>query len=107
MKLKSFVTLALLFVLGFSVVHEFVYAAHEHDHCDHNEHSNAIEYVHEQNTPSNHGDICDIHFEYHQSYTLSQNTNLPDIDYKPKPDTIDKETYNFKTHTNLYRPPIV
>ena len=106
MKLKSLTTLALLFVLGFSVVHEFVYIAHENNHCDHSERCSAIEYIHEQNTPSDHGDICDIHFEYHQSYTLSQNTLLADIDYKPKPDTTDKETYNFKTNLKFYKPPI-
>jgi len=100
MRLKSLTTLALLFVISFSIVHEYVYASHNDDHCS------AIEYISEFDTPSSHGDLCDIHFEYHQSYLLSQNIVLPDVEFKPKPDKIDKETYNFKTLTTLYKPPI-
>ena len=99
MRLKSLTTLALLFVISFSIIHEFVYAACDDDHCS------AIEYISEFDSPSSHEDLCDIHFEYHQSYTLSQNTHLQDIDFKTTTNKIDKETYNFKTHTSLYKPP--
>ncbi|WP_373001574.1 hypothetical protein [Sulfurimonas sp.] len=100
MRLRSLTTLALLFVISFSIVHEYVYAAYDDDHCS------AIEYVSEFDKPSSHEDLCDIHFEYHQSYLLSQNTHLPDVDFKTTTNKIDKETYNFKTHLEFYKPPI-
>ena len=56
MKIKSLVTLALLFVLSFSIVHEYVFASFESNH------SSVIEYVAELEVPSEHHDHCDIHF---------------------------------------------
>ncbi|NOR58814.1 MAG: hypothetical protein GQ474_09870 [Sulfurimonas sp.] len=100
MRLKSLTTLALLFVISFSIVHEYVYAAYDDDHCS------AMEYVCEFDSPQSHEDLCDIHFEYHQSYLLSQNLVLPDVDFKSGLNKIDKETYNFKTNLEFYKPPI-
>ncbi|MDA3907742.1 MAG: hypothetical protein PF437_01510 [Sulfurimonas sp.] len=99
MRLRSLTTLALLFVISFSIVHEYVYAAYDDEHC------NAIEYISEFDSPQSHEDLCDIHFEYHQSILLSQNLVLPEVDFKPTTNKIYKETYNFKTHINLYKPP--
>ena len=69
MKLKSITALVLLLALSFSVVHEYSVVFYDKDHHD------AAEYVLELSKPSAHGDICDIHFEYHQSFLLSQNTH--------------------------------
>jgi hypothetical protein len=100
MRFKNLTTFALLFVLSFFIVHDYVYAAHSDEHCS------ATEYIVEFDTPQSHGDICDIHFEYHQSYLLSQKVILARIDYKIIPNKIDKESYNFKTHLKFYKPPI-
>ena len=66
MKLKSFTTFALLFVLSFSIMHGYIYNAHDDDH------NSVIEYISEFDTPSSHDNLCDIHSEYHQSFLLSQ-----------------------------------
>ncbi len=76
------------------------YVAHDDEHCS------AVEYISEFDTPSSHDDLCDIHFEYHQSYLLSQNLVLPDVNFKSTTNKIHKETYNFKTNLEFYKPPI-
>ncbi|WP_373036208.1 hypothetical protein [Sulfurimonas sp.] len=100
MRFKSLITLTLLFVISFSIVHEYVYAAFD------TYHTSVHEYVSEFDTPTSHEDLCDIHFEYHQSFLLSQNLVLPDIDFRSTANKTDKETYNFKTHLELYKPPV-
>jgi len=100
MKIKSLVTLALLFVLGFSIVHEFAFASYEHNH------DSALEYVAELNAPANHGDICDTHFEYHQTFSLLEKVaffQLKDSSLKIK---TYKESYNFQINLNFLKPPI-
>ncbi len=99
MKVKSLITLALLFVLGFSIVHEYVFAFHD-------EHVSAKEYLLELDVPQDHGDICDIHFEYHQSFLLFANTALPTIQSVILETKVDKESYNFKIQQNFLKPPI-
>jgi len=101
MKIKSFITLTLLFVLGFSIIHEYAFTFYDNEHCT------VTEYVAELEAPSNHGDICDIHFEYHQAFVLSSNTILPKLQDKTLKIKIDKESYNFQTHLNFLKPPIV
>ena len=101
MKLKSLVTLSLLVVFGFSTLHEFAFAYFDDDHCT------TTEYIAELDAPQNHGDICDIHFEYHQAYLLPENI----IAQNPHTNTlkvqINKESYNFKVHSYFLKPPIV
>ncbi|MDF1875620.1 hypothetical protein JHD48_07720 [Sulfurimonas sp. SAG-AH-194-I05] len=101
MKRKKLVSLVVLFVLSFSVVHEYAFAYFDDNHCT------AVEYVSELETPSNHGDICDIHFEYHQSFVLQQ---LPHLSLFQK-DSLsllsDKETYTFETKLLFFKPPRV
>lgn len=99
MKVKSLITLALLFVLGFSIVHEYVFALHD-------EHVSAKEYVLELQAPQDHGDICDIHFEYHQSFLLFASTTLPILEKYTLKIKVDKESYNFKIQQNFLKPPI-
>ncbi|MCK9491012.1 MAG: hypothetical protein M0Q24_02895 [Sulfurimonas sp.] len=98
--MKKLITLSLLFVIGFSILHEYVYVALEDDHCT------VVEYISEFDTPQPHGDLCSIHFEYHQSYLLSKKVMLQNIDYKVTANKTDKEIYNFKTHLEFYKPPI-
>lgn len=78
MNLKSIVILVLLFMMGFSIVHEYAFAFYDEDHCS------AAEYVSELDAPGSHGDICDIHFEYHQAFLLpSQNAKYtPRVIYR-------------------------
>lgn len=100
MKLKSMVTLALLFVMSFSLIHEYVFAYYDDDHCS------ATEYVAELEGPTEHGDICDIHYEYHSTYILPQSDakfNPIQISYNQ----ISKnDSYLFKTYSKIIKPPI-
>lgn len=97
--MKKLITLSLLFVIGFSIIHEYVYVSLDDDHCS------AVEYISEFDTPQPR-DICSVHVEYHQSYLLSQKVILQNIDYKITPNKASKEIYNFKTHLEFYKPPI-
>lgn len=101
MKLKSLITFSLLFVLSFSIVHEYIFAMFEDEHCS------VGEYVCELEIPSDHGDLCDIHFEYHQSFLLSDITKIPNIEDYKSLNLFKDKIYTFKTHRELFRPPIV
>ena len=101
MKRKSLVTLVLLFVMSFSILHEFTFAMIDEDHCS------VVEYAHEIAGPVHKGDICDIHFEYHLAYILPQKQELAqniNIDSKP---IILKESYTFTPNLDFIKPPIV
>jgi len=100
MKRQSITTLALLFALHFSVVHEYVFAFYDNTHCS------VTEYVHELSAPTSHHDLCDIHFEYHQSFLLSQKTTVPEIEYLASTQKTGHESYSFQIHANLFKPPI-
>jgi hypothetical protein len=100
MKFKSMVTLALLFVMSFSIVHEYIYALDDDKHCS------PIEYVNEFSKPSSHGDICDIHYEYHSSYLLSQKVALQKIENTPAKISTCRVSYNFKNTLDFFKPPI-
>ena len=102
MKIKSFVSLSLLFALSFSIVHEFAFASFHDDHCD-----SVAEYVHEVQNPSDHGDICDTHFEYHQAYLMPQHTLLPMHHSHANNKKLHKESYNFHINLDFLKPPIV
>ena len=101
MKLKSLVTLSLLFVFSFSIVHEFAFAYFDNDHCS------TTEYVAELDSPQNHGDICDIHFEYHQAYLLPENIIAQNQHTNTSKVQINKESYSFKVNSYFLKPPIV
>ena len=82
-------------------MHEFVFTEYDTEHCS------TTEYVQELNAPTHHGDICDIHFEYHQTYIVADNNvTLPNIQ-KPSELILEKRTYNFLTTLNFIIPPIV
>ena len=101
MKIKSLVTFALLFVLGFSIVHEFAFANFDNNHCS------TTEYIAELDNSQNHGDICDIHFKYHQAYLLSENFIVQNPHTNSLKIKIDKESYTLKTYSTFLKPPIV
>ena len=101
MKMKSLITLALLFTLGFSMVHEYAFASHE------DEHYTSISYEEEINHLSNHEDTCEIHFEYHQSYLLSQNNTFSNLESSSLEINLDKEIYIAFTPLTFLKPPIV
>ena len=100
MKIKSLITLALLFVLGFSTVHEYVFAFYDSDTCT------TTEYVQELDIPSDHGDICDIHFEYHQAYMFSSNNIFLQKINKTSELILEKKSYDFQTNLSFVKPPI-
>ena len=101
MKIKTLTTLALLFVLNFSIVHEYVFAAFDDGH------STVTEYISEVEAPSHHSDLCDIHFEYHQSYLLSNNIEISKLEHSSSKIKTDKESYTFQTLSTFFKPPIV
>lgn len=100
MKYQSITTLVLLFALSFSVVHEYAFALYDNEHCT------ITEYVHELSAPTSHGDICDIHFEYHQSFLLSKNTPVPLFEYLALVQKTGNESYSVYIPTSLFKPPI-
>jgi len=97
--MRIFITLALLFSFAFSTVHEFAFAYYDTQHCS------VSEYVQEINAPSSHGDICDIHFEYHQASLLPQNSiDLPRLTLTERP-LVLKEYYYFLSPIDHFKPP--
>jgi hypothetical protein len=87
--------------MSFSIVHEYVFAIYDEDHCS------VSEYVLELEAPSNHGDICDIHFEYHSSYILTQNNVFSYAKRLNFTTLFIHNSYDFKANPDLLKPPIV
>jgi len=100
MKIKSIVILLLLTALSFSVMHEYVFTFYDTQH-----HHTANEYTDEISQPTSHGDMCDIHFEYHQPTLLSQETTLPKVQKIASTNMIRKEAYKFILEMDFFKPP--
>jgi hypothetical protein len=100
MRTKRVWTLALLIAFAFSMLHEYAYAALDDDHCS------VQEYVHELSQPSDHGDICDTHYEYHTSYLLPNRVEFQPEIKVAKLLNLDKRTYLSERRSVLDRPPI-
>lgn len=99
MKLKSIITFSILLALSFSILHEFAFAEFEEKHCS------VSEFVSELDAPSNCGDICDIHFEYHQAYMFPpKKFYIQNVDRISK-SIILKESYDFSINLDLIIPP--
>lgn len=100
MKKRSIVSLALLFVMSFSLVHEFAFAYLDDGHCS------TSEYIAEIEAPTDHGDICDTHYEYHTAYVLPQ----IDTEFHPMQISYNQisrnDSYIFKTYSKIIKPPI-
>ncbi len=101
MKIKSFVTLSLFFALSFSIVHEFAFASFHDEHCN-----SVSEYVHELQSPSEHGDVCDTHFEYHQAYLLPQHAAFMQHNTMAQNSIFESENYTFHINLDFLKPPI-
>ncbi len=101
MKLKKLITLLLFIALSFSVVHDFTFALLDQDHCS------TIEYVSETEKPTTHGDICDIHYKFHQAiYLPAQSIVLPKIEIEHLELALMDESYYFNNPLEFYKPPI-
>ena len=100
MKLKNIITLSILLALSFSIMHEFTFAKYDKEHCS------VSEYISELKAPNNCGDICDIHFEYHQAYMFPpEKISIQNID-KTSEKKLHKESYKFLENSDLIKPPI-
>ena len=101
MKLKNLITLTLFMVLSFSIVHDFAFTLLESDHCS------TTEYVSELEKPSAHGDLCDVHYKFHQSiFFPSQTIILPKIEREHTLLVLINESYYFNNPLEFYKPPI-
>jgi len=99
MKPKSIITFSILFALSFSIMHEFAFAEFDENLCS------VSEFVSELEAPSNCGDICDIHYEYHQAYMFPQKTvSIQSVD-KISELILKSESYNFLINLDLIIPP--
>ena len=101
MKFKRIISFMLLFSFAFSIGHEYVYLDSEDTHCS------IEEYIEEISGPSDHGDICDIHYEYHIPYLMpdTQWLNLQAL-ISPSHKRASKN-YHFLIKQKLYRPPTI
>ena len=72
----------------FSSVHGIVLSQLKTDSCSVSEH------IKEINSPSNHGDSCDMHFAFHLSFTLVEQYNIvsPMLSYQK----IHFKDYNYQ-----------
>ena len=80
MKAKKTILGLLLLAFSVSIVHEYIFTILDRDKCS------VVEYVHEHDKPSQKGNICDIHYEYHHSFIVPQQKlvfKLPHISFKP------------------------
>jgi len=101
MKLKNISTFILLFILSFSVFHEIEFAVYDKKPCD------VVEYISEFAAPTNCGDICDIHYEYHHNYILPQYNFLSQINSTNFFTLPKDDIYHFKTYLKTIKPPTV
>ena len=100
MFLRKFISLALLFVIAFSTTHEIAFASLESDSCS------VKEYAQEFSKPVHKGDICDIHFEYHQPFLLPEVVSLY-VQMPKKRSAILQESYMFVASKEFLKPPTV
>ncbi|MCK4874653.1 MAG: hypothetical protein KAS26_02290 [Sulfurimonas sp.] len=100
MKIKSFITLSLLFALSFSMTHEYVFASYHNGHCE------SVEYADISETQNLHVDICETHFECQQASLLPQNMLLPQGNNLSSKTISNKEIYQFSASLNFLKPPI-
>lgn len=100
MRANKVVTFVLLFVMSFSLIHEYFFINNDNDHCS------IMQYINEQETPTNHYDICDIHYQYHHLYTAPENSILTYLLSENFFRTYKKESYHFQTNIEFFKPPI-
>ena len=98
--MKNILTLLLLASFAFSSVHELAFTLYDEDHCS------VQEYVSEIQTPSHHGDICDIHFEFHQAFLLPETALLLNKVLPYDDNFIVYHDYFFQAQLQFLKPPI-
>lgn len=98
--MKSIVLLALLFVMSFSIVHEYVFALYDPNPCS------TSEYVLEFEGPTDKDDICDIRYKYHHAFLQPQYYVMPKIASINFLLNLKNESYIFQTNLELIKPPI-
>ncbi len=101
MKRNKLWSLLLVFAFSFSIAHEYVYTLIDEEHCT------VQEYVHELSASSDHGDICDIHHQYHHLFVLD--INIPSsIDLSKMMDTFSYQDKKLSPIIQQpYRPPCI
>ena len=100
MKFKKLITMTLFLALTFSITHDFTFTLLDGDHCT------TSEYVSEIETPSEHGDVCDVHYKFHQaSFFPSQAIKLPKIELEYAELALVDESYYFNNPLELFKPP--
>ena len=101
MKLTKLVTLVLFMALSFSITHDLAFAFLDDDHCS------TTEYVSELEAPSKHGDVCDVHYKFHQSiFFPAKIILLPKIESEYSELVFIDESYYFNNPHQLNKPPI-
>jgi hypothetical protein len=100
MNLKKVTTFLLLFVIAFSVFHEIDFALHDKEPCD------VVEYVSEFDAPTDCGDICDIHYEYHHPYLIPSNDIFANLNITNIRNIPQNTSYLFETYSKTIKPPI-
>jgi len=100
MKSKRLLIFILLFTIGFEILHAFTFAEIDTNSCT------VQEYTEEFKQPTNKGDICDIHFEYHISYILPDSINSITYIETKTPIQVTKQVFQTKNTVSLFRPPI-
>lgn len=100
MHLKKISTLVLLFVISFSVFHEIEFAMFDKEPCD------VVEYVSEFSEPTDCGDICDIHYEYHHPYLVPSNDTVAYLYVNNLYNIPENTSYLFETYLKTIKPPI-
>ena len=98
--MRILISLVLLVSLSFSMAHEYVFAFYDTEHCD------TTEYINELKAPSDHGDICDIHFEYHQAFILTPLIKLSKKPYTSAQIDLYSKEYTFSNILEFSKPPI-
>jgi hypothetical protein len=100
MQFKNINILVLLFVISFSVFHEIEFAMQDKEPCD------VVEYVSEFNAPTDCGDVCEIHYEYHHPYLVPSYDTVVYLNTDKLYNIPQNTSYSFKTHSKTIKPPI-
>jgi len=100
MNTKQLTTFFILIALSFSLVHEFAFTLYDEKKC------NVSEYISELNAPVECGDICDIHYEYHQSYIATTYSLELNILSQKRELSLEHSHYKFTTIQKIVIPPI-
>ena len=100
---QKLISVIVLFMMSFSVLHAYVIDAVDEDHCS------ISEYVQELDQCSEHeisADICDIHHAFHTPFVLLETTTDSKKILVFTPLVFQVKTYNFQLNNTPIRPPI-